>query len=38
MAFTHPSLINAAVDVYAALDSPSDQNRMTARLIATMGQ
>jgi GH15 family glucan-1,4-alpha-glucosidase len=37
-AFTHLSLINSAVDLNAALDSPSDQNRMTARLIAAMGQ
>jgi GH15 family glucan-1,4-alpha-glucosidase len=37
-AFTHLSLINAAVDLNAALDSPSDQNRMTARLLAAMRQ
>jgi GH15 family glucan-1,4-alpha-glucosidase len=36
-AFTHLSLINSAVDLNAALDDPSNPNRLTARLIAAMG-
>jgi hypothetical protein len=37
-AFTHLSLINAAVQLNAALDDPTDHNRLTARLIAAMRQ
>lgn len=37
-AFTHLSLINAAVELNAALDNPTDRNRLTARLIGAMGQ
>jgi GH15 family glucan-1,4-alpha-glucosidase len=36
-AFTHLSLINAAVDLNAALDNPSDPNRLTAGIRAAMG-
>ncbi len=35
-AFTHLSLINAAVDLNAALDNPSDPNRLTAGVLASM--
>ena len=35
-AFTHLALINSAVALNAALDSPTDPNRLTARLIAAM--
>jgi GH15 family glucan-1,4-alpha-glucosidase len=37
-AFTHLSLINAAVELNAALENPTDRNRLTARLIGAMGQ
>ncbi len=37
-AFTHLSLINAAVELNAALDNPTDRNRLTARLIGAMGR
>ncbi|HXW81886.1 MAG TPA: glycoside hydrolase family 15 protein [Acidimicrobiales bacterium] len=37
-AFTHLSLINSAVQLNAALDNPADHNRLTARLIASMGR
>jgi GH15 family glucan-1,4-alpha-glucosidase len=35
-AFTHLSLINSALQLNAALDNPSDHNRLTARLNAAM--
>jgi GH15 family glucan-1,4-alpha-glucosidase len=35
-AFTHLSLINSAVQLNAALENPSDHNRLTARLIAAI--
>ncbi|HTT90243.1 MAG TPA: glycoside hydrolase family 15 protein [Acidimicrobiales bacterium] len=37
-AFTHLALINSAVDLNAALDNPSDPNRLTARMLAAMNQ
>ena len=37
-AFTHLSLINAAVQLNAALDNPTDRNRLTGRLVAVLGQ
>ena len=37
-AFTHLSLINSAVELNAALDNPTNRNRLTARLITAFVQ